>query len=140
MPSDEFMTLFTCVVDGRGTRIALCRSMSPIGTTTIRTGYVRMKCGLVNDVDRLLADQATAWPMLTKGLEGLRMSRMRVERVAGRDLLVRHIPHRITSTTAAVDAVSVSRRACFLCAANLPPEEQGIPFDAEFTIYCNPFP
>jgi hypothetical protein len=34
----------------------------------------------------------------------------------------------------------VAKRACFLCPGNLPPEEKGIPFNSEFTIYCNPFP
>jgi hypothetical protein len=99
-----------------------------------------MKCGLVNDVDRLFADQIHAWPLLARGIEGLRNSQTRTEVVAGHDMLVRHIPHRIGSTTAAVDAVSVAKRPCFLCAANLPPGEKGIPFDSEFTIYCNPFP
>jgi hypothetical protein len=65
---------------------------------------------------------------------------MRAESVFGREVLVRHIPHRIKSTTAAVDAVSVAQRKCFLCPANLDPEEKGIPFDSEFTLYCNPFP
>jgi len=27
-----------------------------------------------------------------------------------------------------------------LCPASLDPEEKGIPFDSEFTLYCNPFP
>src|SRR5262245_26438231 len=99
-----------------------------------------MKCELVNDVNRLLELQTKSWPLLARGAEGLLQSQTCSERVAGRDVLVRHIPHRITSTTAAVDPVSVSRRPCFLCAANLPPEEQGVAFDGEFTIYCNPFP
>ena len=99
-----------------------------------------MKSSLVSDVDRLISSQALEWPALARGLEGLRESRMRVERVFGRDVLVRHIPHRIKSTTAPVDAVSVAQRKCFLCAGNLDPEERGIPFDSEFMIYCNPFP
>jgi uncharacterized protein DUF4922 len=98
-----------------------------------------MKSSLVSDVDRLIASQAVEWPALDRGLQGLRESRMRAEPVFGREVLVRHIPHRIKSTTAAVDAVSVSQRKCFLCPANLDPEEKGIPF-AEFTLYCNPFP
>jgi len=99
-----------------------------------------MKSGLVSDIDHLLADQIANWPLLTRGVEGLRASQTRVERVAGRDLYVRHIPHRIISTTAAVDAASIAKRPCFLCASNLPKEEHGIPFDSEFAIYCNPFP
>src|SRR5262245_16711098 len=136
----ECTILSICAAAGREIPTAPCPSMSLIDMTPIRTGYGRMKCELVNDVDRLIEDQAAAWPLLARGLEGLRMSQTRTERLAGRELLIRHIPHRISSTTAAVDPVSVARRACFLCVANLPPEEQGIPFDSEFTIYCNPFP
>jgi hypothetical protein len=99
-----------------------------------------MKSSLVNDVDRLLESQAVVWPSLARGLQGLRESQTRVERVFGRDVLVRHIPHRIKSTTAPVDAISVSQRICFLCPMHLDPEEQGIPFNTEFTLYCNPFP
>src|SRR5262245_51138467 len=108
--------------------------------TSTKTGYALMKCGLASDVDRLIESQAATWPLLARGLDGLRSSQTRAESVAGRELFVRHIPHRITSTTAAVDAASVARRPCFLCAANLPPEEKGIAFDSEFTVYCNPFP
>ena len=99
-----------------------------------------MKSSLVSDVDRLISSQAVEWPALARGLEGLRASRMRAESVFGRRVLVRHIPHRIKSTTAAVDAVSVAQRKCFLCPASLDPEEKGIPVDSEFTLYCNPFP
>lgn len=99
-----------------------------------------MKFSLVNDVDRLLAAQATDWPALARGLQGLRESQTRVERAFGRDVLVRHIPHRIKSTTAAVDAASVAKRPCFLCPDGLDAEEKGIPVDSELTIYCNPFP
>lgn len=58
----------------------------------------------------------------------------------GREVLARHIPHRAASTTAAVDPESIRKRPCFLCAENLDPEEQGLPFGADYTIYCNPFP
>jgi hypothetical protein len=99
-----------------------------------------MKSGLVSDIDHLLDSQISEWPLLARGVEGLRSSQTRTERVAGRNLFVRHIPHRIVSTTAAVDAASIARRPCFLCPSNLPREEHGIPFDTEFAIYCNPFP
>lgn len=99
-----------------------------------------MKSPLVSAVDWLISEQATAWPALARGLEGLHNSRTRAERVFGREVLVRHIPHRIKSTTAAVDAASIAQRRCFLCADNLDPEEKGIPFEEGFTLYCNPFP
>jgi len=99
-----------------------------------------MRSGLVSDIDHLLDSQISEWPLLARGVEGLRSSLTRMERVAGRDLYVRHIPHRIVSTTAAVDAASIAKRPCFLCSSNLPKEEHGIPFNSEFAIYCNPFP
>jgi len=99
-----------------------------------------MKSALAAGVERLIAEQTASWPLLASGVEGLRKALTRTERVAGRELFVRHIPHRIGSTTAAVDAASVARRPCFLCTANMPPEEKGLAFDEEFTLYCNPFP
>jgi hypothetical protein len=99
-----------------------------------------MKSDLVSAVERLIAEQSVAWPKLAEGLEGLARSETRLENVGGRRILVRHIPHRIKSTTARVDRQSVAARPCFLCADNLDVEEKGIDFGSEFTIYCNPFP
>ena len=99
-----------------------------------------MKCEPASAVEQLIADQSTAWPLLVRGLHGLRESRTRQVHIDWYDVLIRHIPHRIGSTTAAVDPVSVQKRACFLCAANLPVEERGVELDSEFTAYCNPFP
>jgi hypothetical protein len=99
-----------------------------------------MKSELVSAVERLIAQQSTAWPRLAEGIEGLARSETRLERVRGRRIFVRHIPHRIRSTTARVDQQSIAARPCFLCAGNLDAEEQGIAFGNELTIYCNPFP
>lgn len=99
-----------------------------------------MRSALESDIERLLALQAAAWPLLTKGMKGLRESRTRALRVGGAEVLVRHIPHRIGSTTAPVDAASIAKRPCFLCRENLPREEEGIEMDADFTAYANPFP
>jgi hypothetical protein len=60
--------------------------------------------------------------------------------VDGAEVLLRHIPHRVASTTAAVDRASIAKRPCFLCAANLPLEQQGLAWGDEFTFLCNPFP
>jgi hypothetical protein len=58
----------------------------------------------------------------------------------GAEVLVRHVPHRVASTTAAVDRDSIAKRPCFLCAANLPPEQKGLAWGDGFTLLCNPFP
>jgi Domain of unknown function (DUF4922) len=95
---------------------------------------------MIRELEELFQRQARAWPQLAKGIEGLARARTRPVRIAWFDVFVRHIPHRVASTTASVDRESIAKRPCFLCVGNLPAEEEGVPFDADFTIYCNPFP
>ena len=95
---------------------------------------------MLNEVEQLFRRQTQAWPQLAKGLEGLRHAKTRVVRIGWFEVVIRHIPHRVGSTTAAVDQESVANRPCFLCTKNLPPEEEGLQFGEDFTIYCNPFP
>ena len=87
-----------------------------------------------------MSGRRSAWPQLAKGIEGLARANTRAVRIDWFDVFIRHIPHRVASTTAPVDRESVAKRPCFLCAGNLPAEEEGLPFDDNFTIYCNPFP
>ncbi|MBK9090832.1 MAG: DUF4922 domain-containing protein [Holophagales bacterium] len=58
----------------------------------------------------------------------------------GAEVLVRHIPHRVASTTAVVDRESIARRPCFLCAAESRPEQKGLALGDGFTLLGNPFP
>ncbi len=95
---------------------------------------------MIREVEELFQRQLRTWPRLARGIEGLAQAETRPVHIDWFDVYVRHIPHRVVSTTAAVDRESVAKRPCFLCARNLDPEEEGIPFGADFTIYCNPFP
>lgn len=95
---------------------------------------------MTDEVERLIERQVRAWPLLAKGIEGLARARTRSVKVDWYEVAVRHIPHRIASTTAEVDSASIAKRPCFLCAEHLPPEEEGLPFGNEFVIYCNPLP
>src|SRR5687767_41153 len=95
---------------------------------------------MVQEIEQLFREQTRAWPALAKGVEGLARAQTRPVRIDWFDVFIRHIPHRATSTTAAVDRESVLKRRCFLCSGNLDPEQQGIAFGTDFTIYCNPFP
>ena len=99
-----------------------------------------MKSSLASVVDRMLQSQSVDWPLLARNLQGLRESQTRSESVFGRGVFLRHIPHRIKSTTAAVDDASIAARRCFLCPESLYPEQRGVAFGEEFTIYANPFP
>jgi hypothetical protein len=95
---------------------------------------------MIHEVEELFKRQSRAWPQLAKGVEGLAQAKTRPVRIDWYDICIRHIPHRMASTTAPVDRESVAKRPCFLCAENLPSEEEGLRFDENFTIYCNPFP
>ncbi len=95
---------------------------------------------MILELEDLFQRQERAWPQLAKGIEGLARAKTRPIRIDWFDIFVRHIPHRLGSTTASIDHESIANRPCFLCAGNLPPEEEGVKFDEDFTIYCNPFP
>jgi hypothetical protein len=95
---------------------------------------------MTDEIVRLFENQIRAWPRLARGIEGLSRAQTRSVRVGGFEVSVRHIPHRVRSTTAAVDAESIAKRPCILCPANLDAEEQGIPYGVDYTIYCNPYP
>jgi hypothetical protein len=95
---------------------------------------------MIHELEELFEHQMRTWPQLAKGIEGLARAKTRQARIDWFDIFIRHIPHRVGSTTAAVDRESIAKRPCFLCAGNLPPEEEGLQFDEDFIIYCNPFP
>ncbi|HYN42723.1 MAG TPA: DUF4922 domain-containing protein [Thermoanaerobaculia bacterium] len=84
--------------------------------------------------------QGEEWLLLRKGTNGLAEALTRRVLADGDEVLVRHIPHRVASTTAAVDRESIAKRPCFLCAKNLPPEQKGLAWGDGFTLLCNPFP
>ena len=93
---------------------------------------------MIEEIEQLFRSQLRVWPRLQRGVEGLAQAQTRPVRIDWFDVFIRHIPHRVTSTTAAVDRESIAKRPCFLC--NLDPEEEGIEFVDDFTIYFNPFP
>jgi hypothetical protein len=95
---------------------------------------------MIPEIEELFKRQVRAWPQLATGLAGLARAETRRLQIDWFEVFIRHIPHRVASTTAPVEPEAVAKRPCFLCAENLPPEEEGLPFGDDFTIYCNPFP
>jgi hypothetical protein len=91
-------------------------------------------------VERLFEEQIAQWPLLSQGIEGLALAQTRRIVVDWYDIFVRHIPHRLGSSTAKVDKASIEKRPCFLCLENLPVDQKGVELDSEFTLFCNPYP
>src|SRR5262249_23601120 len=135
---------------GKEIPTARSRSKPPIATIHTKIGFARLRStrecdnrremSLVQQIDTLFQEQTQSWPRLARGVEGLAHAQTRPVRIGWFDVFIRHIPHRVLSTTAAVDRESIAKRPCFLCAGNLDPEERGIPFNPDYTVYCNPFP
>ena len=88
----------------------------------------------------LLRQQKETWPLLRTGYAGLAEVRTRTIDMDGFTIRVQWNPARIVSSAAKVDDESIRRRKCFLCAANLPPEQRGILFASSYIVLCNPFP
>lgn len=91
-------------------------------------------------VEGLAEQQLATWPMLRDAVAGL--ARVEYKRLSakGSEALAQFNPQRIVSTAAKVDAATIKQRPCFLCAENLPLEERGVAFGADFVALYNPFP
>lgn len=95
---------------------------------------------LAEQVHALWRQQLSEWPRLAAGAASLRQARVkRIGRGLG-EIVVQSNPSRLASTSAKVDADTLAARPCFLCAANLPPEQKAIAYGSRWWIVCNPAP
>jgi len=98
---------------------------------------------LASRVVALIEQQKTTWPLLREGYESLRAAeyrRITLPRTDGSEVVIQLNPKRIRSTAARVDSATIQGRRCFLCPANLPPDEKGIAYGSDLVIMCNPYP
>lgn len=84
--------------------------------------------------------QAERWPQLQASRVALADVEQRSIQVGARAVTVQFNPGRTVNSTAKVDAATIKKRRCFLCAGSLPPEEKGLPFGPDLVILANPFP
>ena len=81
--------------------------------------------------------QLSQWPAAAerfKALEGVRVRELDC------GIKLQYNPSRMVSTGARVDAASLAKRACFLCAENRPAEQVSINAMATQDVLVNPFP
>ncbi len=83
--------------------------------------------------------QAAEWSRLSEALAALNRATVKRVRVAGDELAIQSNPGRATSAAAPVDQASLAARPCFLCPAQLPPEQHAVAF-GDWWILCNPAP
>lgn len=85
-------------------------------------------------------EQLAEWPLAKQNYEALNRVRIKEFNLDGAVVRVQFNPERMRSSAAKVDAKSIQERKCFLCPANLPPEQRGVPFGRNYQILVNPFP
>ena len=89
---------------------------------------------------QLLVSQKQTWKQLSEGYDSLKEVRTKSFQFDGFKMKVQFNPGRYISTSAKVDRESINERKCFLCPANLPPEQKGILCEEEYLILGNPYP
>ena len=91
-------------------------------------------------INNLLTEQLAPWETARNNYAALSGVQVKELDVNGIPYKVQFNPARIVSSGAKVDAQSIKERKCFLCPANLPPAQKGIPFEGHYNILVNPFP
>lgn len=91
-------------------------------------------------IEKLLADQLSSWELAKNNYAALSQVKVKELDVNGTRYKVQFNPARIVSSAAKVDTKSIQERKCFLCPANLPTAQRGLPFKDNYQILVNPFP
>jgi ATP adenylyltransferase/5',5'''-P-1,P-4-tetraphosphate phosphorylase II len=89
---------------------------------------------------KLLEDQKISWEKLNENYNNLGGVLTRSFEFDGFHVDTQYNPARIISSSAEVDENTIKERKCFLCLQNLPSEQNGLKYDKNFIILCNPFP
>lgn len=92
------------------------------------------------EIQALIDGQLSSWEMAKNNYEALKQVKVKEVIINGGHYKVQFNPARIVSSAAKVDTKSIQERKCFLCPANLPEVQKGIPFNGHYQILVNPFP
>ena len=90
-------------------------------------------------VQEFLERQIRDWDTAKNNYEALKHVKVKEFELNGSTVKVQFNPARIVSSAAKVDAKSLKERKCFLCEANRPAVQEGLPWE-DYTILVNPFP
>ena len=91
-------------------------------------------------IEKLFSDQLSSWELAKNNYTALSRVKVKELDVNGTHYKVQFNPTRIVSSAAKVDTKSIQERKCFLCPANLPAVQRGLPFKENYQILVNPFP
>lgn len=91
-------------------------------------------------IDEFVEQQLASWDMAREHYAGLRQVMLKTFTFGTVNIQVQFNPRRIISSSAQVDAASISKRPCFLCTHNRPVQQQALPYGEDFLILVNPYP
>lgn len=91
-------------------------------------------------LEELYHSQLKTFDLAAQNYAGLKNATYRDIHFPGFDIRLQYNPARILSTNAKIDADTLRKRSCFLCPANMPPEQQGFSYNEEYNIFINPYP
>ena len=91
-----------------------------------------------SQANEMLAKQLKTWPLAHDNFQALKNVRLKEIRLDDCLIKIQFNPARAISTTAKVDKGAILDRPCFLCVANLPVEQERLPFGFHYLVLCNP--
>lgn len=92
------------------------------------------------DASELLKTQLNTWETAGMNYQALDRIKMKELDFGSFRIKVQFNPARVVSSAAKVDAKSLMKRKCFLCPANLPEEQHGLPLGYDYQLLINPYP
>lgn len=95
---------------------------------------------LSSEVKQFVKEQLTEWTLANTNYDALNRVQVKELDLGCCKVRVQFNQERMRSTAAKVDKKTIQERKCFLCQANLPPEQRGIPYKGKYIILVNPFP
>ena len=93
-----------------------------------------------NRIKKLLNDQKSSWSLLKDNYENLSNVQTRTLEIDGLQTKIQFNPARIKSSSADITENGINSRECFLCLDKLPKEQNGLKYDKNFIVLCNPYP
>ena len=98
----------------------------------------------MSDIDKFIRDQLSVWPLAAGNFRLIKNAQEKEFTVGSQRVVVQMNPCRIASSTAEIDAETISSRKCFLCPENRPKEQFHLKYEGKkgrsYNIQVNPFP
>lgn len=90
-------------------------------------------------IEALFTEQKASWPLVDANYAALEQVEERILDLGVCQVRVQYNPARMASSGAKIDAVTLSKRPCFLCPANRPSEQRSVEWN-NYELLVNPYP